>query len=520
MNKKNTNEATPIKNTRRLRFKAISTALTIAVIIGIILLNVIVGIVAERYPLSWDISSDKVFTLSAESKTVAQATEKEVEVVVFANVEDYFLSIANEIYTYYLYYSGVEVNMANQFERLGREVETALTQLQSASNGKITYTFINPDQEPERYAAYTKYNMGENNVLLISGERHRKTSLGNMFEITDTTSITSLVEKVLVSNIYALQGEEDRIVQVLVGHEEDSSTIAGLKILYELNGYTFEELTITGSAAFNEKTEILLIPAPAKDYSEEEIGRIRTWLTNDNKRNRHLIVYTNPTADCPNLYEMLKTDFSIEVTDQVIYESNADRFRGYDPNEIVADVPENKYTTNAKGTGTVLVPLARRLICDLPSSVENNAIAQLGIPLTTHPDTADVSVIGSKDSKITIEKDEYPLTSTVAYVYEAFDDNTQQEATTTVMVCGSAAMAYPACIQDGTLKNEEFLLDAINTITGYETTISISNKVIAKDVTQFTTGTQLIVGIGLFTVGLPLAVLIVCLVVFLRRRSL
>lgn len=520
MKNKNTAEATPIKNTRRLRFKAISTALTIAVIVGILLLNVIVGIVADRYPLSWDISSDKVFTLSTESKNVAQSAEKEVEVIIFADVEEYFLSVANEIYTYYLYYSGVEVNMANQFERLGREVETALTQLQTASNGKISYTIINPDQEPEKYAAYTKYNMGENNILLISGERHRKTSLGNMFEITDPTSITSLVEKVLVSNIYALQGEDDRIVQVLVGHEEDTNTIAGLKALYELNGYTFEELTITGSGKFNENTEILLIPAPAKDYSEEEIGRIRTWLINNNERNRHLIVYTNPTAQCTNLYEMLKTDFSIEVTDQVIYETDADRFRGYDPNEIVSDVADTKYTTNAKGTGTVLVPLARRLICDLPSSVDNNAIAQLGIPLTTHPDTANVSVIGSQDSKVTIAKDEYPLTSSIAYVYESFDDNTQQAATTTVMVCGSAAMAYPACVQDSTLKNEEFLLDAMNTITGYETSISISNKIIAKDVTQFTTGTQLFVGIGIFTVGLPLAVLIVCLVVFLRRRSL
>ena len=327
------------RDPRRRRFKTISTALTIAVIIGIILLNGIVSIIADRYPITFDMSSDKVFTLSEESKNVAKAVTNEVEVVIFADVEDYFIQMAQGLYEMSLTYYGVEINLSNQLERLSREIETALAQLKSSSNNKITYTFINPDQEPEKYAQYTKYNMGDNNVLFVSGERNRKTSLQNMCEITDANTVTSNVEKVLVSNIYALQGEDDRIIQVLTGHEENASTIASLKKLYELNGYIFEELLITGSAEFNEKAETLLIAAPAKDYSEAEIQRIRTWLKNDNKRNRHMMVYINPTADCPNLYEMLKTDYHIEVTNQLIYESDPNRYYDYDNRFVSADVP-------------------------------------------------------------------------------------------------------------------------------------------------------------------------------------
>ena len=57
------------RDPRRRRFKTISTALTIAVIIGIILLNGIVSIIADRYPITFDMSSDKVFTLSEESRS-------------------------------------------------------------------------------------------------------------------------------------------------------------------------------------------------------------------------------------------------------------------------------------------------------------------------------------------------------------------------------------------------------------------------------------------------------------------
>jgi hypothetical protein len=81
-------------------------------------------------------------------------------------------------------------------------------------------------------------------------------------------------------------------------------------------------------------------------------------------------------------------------------------------------------------------------------------------------------------------------------------------------------MAYSAYIQSSNTKNEEFLLDVIRSITGYETNISISNKVIVKDVTTFTAGTQMILGIWVFTIGLPVIVMAICLVVFLRRRSL
>lgn len=521
-NEKKSNKVNkPVRDPRHRKFRILSTSLTVIVIVGILLLNVIVGILADRFPITLDMSSDKVFTLSDESKEIASAMTEKVEVVVFADVESYFIALAEQVYSYYYSYYGQEVNLSNELERVSREVETSLAQLQTASDSKLTYSFIVPDQEPEKYAEYSKYNLGSNNVLFISGERYRKTELSTMCDyLSSTTSVTSNVEKVLVSNILALQGNNDRIVQVLIGHEEDAYTLGGLKKLYELNGYQMEELLITGSASFNDKAEILLIAAPSVDYTPEEVQRINTWLRNDNKRNRHLIVFIDPTANCPNLYELLKTEYSIEVTDQLIYETDPNRYHHdgekYNFGIVSADVPEGDYTKNSAGDLSVKMPIVRRLITTLPSSSQYNV--DLGIPLTTHPDTAWVS--DKTGEKVTLKAEDYPLSSSIVYVKEGWDSYTQQAATTTVAVFGSAEIAYEWNVANNNFNNEELLLDVINAISGYDLDLAVTTKVIDKGVTTFTTDTQMVLGIWVFTVGVPAVVLVVCLIVFLRRRSL
>lgn len=519
MNMKKNTSSKQNRDPRRMRIKAISTALTVVVIVGIILLNVIVSNVADRYPFTIDTSSDKMFTLSEDAKNFAKSVKNEVEVVVLAEPESYFLSVANQLYSYY------QVDFSRQLERVSRELSTALNQLNKYSDGKITYTFINPDQEPEKYAKYEKYNVdSEYNLLFISGERYQKDSLGNMAAPMDTYTVNSYVEKVLISKINALQGDNDRIIQVLTGHNENNNTISAVKRLYELNGYIFEDLDITGSAEISEQAEVLLIAAPQTDYTDAEVRRISTWLENDKKRNHHLMVFVDPdkpVSEFPNLYGMLKDEYKIEITDQRIYETDSDLYfsdgESYNPEYVWADIPSNQYTSNAYG-GAVKAPRSRRLLCSLPSSATSTGIEEWGLQLVAHSDTARVKTLGS-DAETEIKDDEYPLISAVSYVYETQDNNNMNEdATTTVTVFGSADMA--TYIADYSTNNEELLLDVIHSVTDYQTEITISDKAFASDVTQFTARAQMTWGIWVFTVGLPAVVLVICLVVFLRRRSL
>lgn len=509
------------RNWRRFRFGTASIVLTVVVIVAVLLLNVIVDIVADRYPLTLDMSADKVFTLSDESINIAKSVKDNIDVVVFA-AEDTFTNPG----------TGASIGIP-EFDTTMREFYTALRQYRSHSGDKITFQFIDPNQEPAKFAAYEKYGVVSGDILFLSGERYKSCSIADLYELDDTNYYTygvyefySKVEKVLAANINNLQSENERIVQVLVGHEEDAYTIDGLKTLYELNGYTFEEMNITGSAEFNKDAEVMLIAAPAKDYSDAEIKRIHEWMFNKGAYGRHLIVYVNAVASCPNLYELLDVEYGIQVTDELLLETDMNRMQNYTPNYTLCDVPSTKFTANSANTGKLATPIARRLTTTWDSEAsQENAIANLSTILTNYPESARLIKLQDFSTENTEgifqpAEDRYPLTSMIAATINSYDNNTQQAAYGTVVVSGCAAMAYADSVQNGSFYNEELLLDSINSVTGHENSVTISNKVLETETVTFEPGAQLLVGVGVFTIGIPVIVLVICLVVFLRRKNL
>lgn len=514
-------------NFRRLRYGTASTVITIAVIVVVLLLNILVSSLADRYPLTWDLSTNNVFTLSEESINIAENVKNDVEIIVFSDEEEFTNPTV-----------GASVGMP-EIDTTMREFHTVLQQYRSRTDNKVTFQFINPNQDPTAYSRYEKYEVSSGSILFLSGERYKLSTIDELYEyhVDEEAYYTtgqfsyvfdsSKVEKILGSNINALQSENNRIIQVLVGHEEDQDTIDGLKELYELNGYTFEEFNITGSAEFNEDAEVMLIPAPAKDYSDAEIKRIRQWITNNQKYGRHLLVFTDYAASCPNLYGMLDADYGIQVTDQLLYETDSNRKQQYNSFFPVCDIPSTNYTANSVGTGNVYTPLARRITTNLPSELsEDNALGDLGIPLTNYPESTHVVALKDFNSQDTanshqmLEETEYPLTSMVAAILNRYDNNTGTEAYGSVVVSGCQVMAYSDYIQNGTLQNEELLLDTISSVTGHENAVTVSNKQFSSELVIFEPNVQIGVGLGVFTIGLPVIILIICLIVFLRRKNL
>ncbi|MBQ9860464.1 MAG: GldG family protein [Clostridia bacterium] len=522
-------KAKRVRNVRRLRFGTAATVLTVVVIVGVLLLNVLVGIVADKFPINWDLSEDKVFTLSEESEEIAKNVKNEVEIVIFMNESDLSNPTMGSDY-------GVE-----ELNTAMKELYTALRQYESLSGGKVTCQFINPDQEPAKFAAYSKYEVSTGDILFLSGERYRTSNVYEtnnfateiyqelMYYGSYSTAFESKVEMVLAANVNALQSENDRIVQVLVGHDEDEMVIEGLKELYELNGYVFEELSITGSGKFNPDAQVALIAAPTTDYSADEIKKVQQWVYNSGDYGRHLLVYTDASAACPNLYELLDVEYGIQVTDELILETDADRMLYNSPYYVLCDVPTTDYTPNAASTGKLFTMNARRLTTRLKDTADKEAtISHLGVPLNAYPKSAQLikfeneEAIATGDTKgaYTPEESAYPLTSMIASVINAYNNNSYESTYGSVIVSGCPSAAYSTFVQYDSFVNEELLLDSVNSVTGHSDSITISSKVLSGDSVSFTGGMQMVVGLGIFTVGLPVALLIICLVVFLRRKNL
>ncbi len=510
-------------NLRRLRYGSTSTAITVIVIAVVVLLNMLVGILADRFPLSLDLSGDKIYTISDESIAVAKAIPDEMEIVVFLS-EDTFTN------------STVGANSGiPEFDTVLKEFYNLLKQYRSFSGNKVNYSFIDPDQEPTKYAAYSVYEVSAGDVLFLLNDMVRKFTIEELYDLdtsnyytTGSYTFESKVEKTMASTINTMVGGNERIVQVLVGHEEDSGVISGLKSLYELNGYTFEENTITASKDFNEKAEVMLIAAPAQDYTADEIKRVQQWVYNNGNYGHHLLVFANATAACPNLFDFLSIEYGLQVTDEIIIETDFARIQNYNQLYPMCDIPETDFTKNSAGTAKVFTPQARRITTTLEAKDAESNIGTFSTTITNYPDSAQLITLSdyNSDSQDKAEKvysaDEsaYPLSNMIACVIDSYNNDTGKEATGNVVVCGSPLMAYTNVITTSSYQNEELLLDTVNGMTGAEAALSISNKRLSEDTVTFNGNTQLVLGIGVFMVGLPVLLLILCLVVFMRRKNL
>lgn len=506
---------------RRLRIGATATVLTVVVAVGLVLFNVIAGVIAERFPLNIDLTDENLYTLTEDSVKIAKGIDKDVELVVFYD-EDLFVSPEN--------YIGSSENGGTELAVVFREFYKALEQYKSYSGGKLTYSFVDLQLNPT--SEYLEYGVTSMDILfLIRGEDDEKTNddvyrIANIEDLysyeqdlSGNYTYVSRVERILASKVNSVVRNEDPVIQVLTGHSENSNVIAGLRSLYELNGFVMEELDLRKvNLNFNERATIAVIAAPLLDYTEEELARITAWLNNDNKLERHLLVFTDTTADCPVLYEYLDVEWGIEVTDELIWETDNNRLAGYDGYYSFADGLENTLTEGAVGEANLLFMQTRRIKYKLPTDDNDGASNPYNLLMVSFPSSAEL--VNIEDTSKRYKADGYPVYGMVSSYKYSYSNELQSGIASTVTVCGSPTAANEYILSNPTVNNEELFLSYAQKAARVDAQLHISIKQLSSDTLSYTAGEAMTIGIWIFTVALPALTLIVCLVVFIRRRHL
>ncbi len=498
-------------DSRRFRYGSMATAITAVVAVLVVVLNVVVSLLADRFPINIDLTQNKLFSLSDNSVEIAKSINKDVQVIVFGS-EDLYKN-PNMGSDYY------------QVEALYKEIYKALQQYTSYSGGKVTVKYEDLNLNPQLATQYTKYEVTSGDILLLCGDRYQKASFNDMYEIsgdgyTQAQTVSSKVEVTLASRIKNVMRDTVQVVTAFVGHEEDEDTVSALKSIYEANGYEFKELNLASSEEIDANTVAGLIVGPTKDFTAEEIERLQKWLDNDGKLDRNLMVFADFQAECKNLYEFLNVEYGLEVTDNLVMETSLTRTYRYSGFYPYADTADTDFTKDLSGSANVLTPLTRQIVTHKENNSENSLY---NVPIITFPESAKLMKIkdatdenaSSEDDK-SFAADAYPINGMAAAVKWTYVDNEQVK--TNVILSGSTQMILAA--SQANVKNENVLMSALGAMTGVVDDINVSTKSLERDTITFSDSTTLIVGLGVFTVGIPVIILIICLVVFLKRRHL
>ncbi len=495
------------KNNRKLRLGTTATVFTVVVIAAVMVFNVIVGILYDRFPLSLDLTADGTFTMSEEGREVAKKVTEDLEILVFLN-ETVFSAPSTGNDT---------------LDTILRQFYIFTQEYHSLSNGHITTKYLDMDSDPTLSTKYKEYSVESGSILFRTAEHYRVISIDDLYLYEyDSYSYnyvySSVVEQKLASTVNTVCGGKTVTLTFLTGHGENESVITEMQNLYKLNGYLVNTLNLSTATEIDETTEAMIIVGPTSDYTIDEITRLRSWLNNDGKLNRDLFVMCNYLADCPNLYDFLESDYGITVTDNLIVETDTDNYlMVYADGELmpITTVLDTDMTAEI-AEDSVMMPYTLQLKTAFGSDTTEESVTNY--PIIQFPESIKLIPQASLTEDSTAEQvdaDEYPVIG-MAYAKE-LRDTSAHSGETNVIVSGS--FLYPALTDFYQYVNEALTLEPIRSICSLGDTVVISAMDLSTPTLSYSVAEAQAIEIVMVIV-IPLALVTVSLVVFLKRRHL
>ena len=487
----------------KFKHGSLAVVFTVVFIAVIIVINVLVSALTTRFPsMNFDLTKEGLNTLSDEATDVAKEIVNETTIYIIGS-EDAIRG--DEVYSNYsLKYSQV-ANLADRLHEL---------------NDKIKVEYIDPDMNPQFISQYAEDSLTTGKVMVKTDKRHKTLAVTDLFSIQQDSSTQqynyySKVDGALANALYLVNLDTVPVVAFATGHNEmltvsdNLSTFTGM-----LNDNNFEvkEFNML-TDEIPEDASIVVLGMPTTDYTSEELSKLEAYLGDEKMASsRTLYVMTAPNAgwsSMPNLSSFL-AEWGMEPQSQEVLESNTNNTLYNRPYAIFANVTDSVLSKTYDNVVKVQAAPVKRLF------TANNDISTYSVIETS--DTAYLS----NDEKVleTPETDTY----TILAFAQRYMDN-QGKICANVVVDGCAADFYDgsSLLGNSTFGNKDVTLDLIKNLTG------TTDTRVGLTVNQTQTNTMDInassavtwsIGMMLFTIVVPVAVLVIGLVIFLRRRHL
>lgn len=487
----------------KFKHGSLAVVFTVVFIAVIIVINVLVSALTTRFPsMNFDLTKEGLNTLSDEATDVAKEIVNETTIYIIGS-EDAIRG--DEVYSNYsLKYSQV-ANLADRLHEL---------------NDKIKVEYIDPDMNPQFISDYADDSLTTGKVMVKTDKRHKTLAVTDLFSIQQDSSTGqynyySKVDGALANALYLVNLDTVPVVAFATGHNEmltvsdNLSTFTGM-----LNDNNFEvkEFNML-TDEIPEDASIVVLGMPTTDYTSEELSKLEAYLGDEKiASSRTLYVMTAPNAgwsSMPNLSSFL-AEWGMEPQSQEVLESNTNNTLYNMPYAIFANVTDSVLSKTYDNVVKVQAAPVKRLF------TANNDISTYSVIETS--DTAYLS----NDEKVleTPETDTY----TILAFAQRYMDN-QGKICANVVVDGCAADFYDgsSLLGNSTFGNKDVTLDLIKNLTGTtDTRVGLTVNQTQTNTMDISASSAVTWSIGmmLFTIVVPVAVLVIGLVIFLRRRHL
>lgn len=488
----------------RIKWKrgGMATLLSVVFIAVVVVLNIIVSALTERFPsMDIDLTAQKLNSLSDQALSIAKGIETDTEIFLIGKEEAYR---RNLLYSNYgIKYSQV----ANLAERLAE------------ANPHVTMAFVDPDTNPALMSEYAAESLANGMVLVRTEKRYKVLSASDLFDLqqsqmTGATETYTKADSALAGALEAVNLDKVPVLTIATGHSELLSTenMGQFVSMMESQNFSVQEVDML-TQEIPPETQVLMIPTPSTDYTQEEIQKIQDFLDDPERQDPVAVLATcHPTqAELPRLTGFLE-EWGVQVHHGVVAESDASRMAAANAGYILVDPAGSTLSDNSYNR--LLAPSSAPLSLAFESNgdISTEALWQTAASAYVITETT------------TQEEAENPETAQWA-VAAMSTKNVQvggQESPRRVIVFGSSYVFTDSFLVN-TFGNGDYVRDLLQLAAGSETSaVTVESQPIQTNVLDISISrsTAVVLGLGVFTVGLPLAILAAGLVIFLKRRHL
>ncbi len=468
-----------MKNTK---YKVNSWVITAVVVIAVILVNLIASAVDTKFPLKIDMTKDKIYEMTDETKTAM----KELNTPVNA----YVLCTESEAPTLIKEY-------INRYKSLTDKV-------------KFEYIDIYKNQTMLMKYQQSGESVTAGDIILECGERHKIISVSGVKNEVTTMGSEKLysfdLESKLTNGITYVAGlvSEDKIY-FLKGHGETQSK--GFESAISDLNHVSETISIASAdSQIPDDASMVVAFMPNADFSEEECQKIDSYL---DKGGKFVAVYNPGLVSCPR-FEAYLTEWGITPVHNLVCENDTTKMVK-SPVIFRPELKDHDITKN-------LINMDLQVLYYGSISFDTNSDNQQKATVTSLAQTSDKAVGKANINATSAEYEEGDTRGSFDVCVLSEKDVTVNGETKKASVMAIGSMAVTDYTDERA--NVEFVKNTINYMTENTSNVSITSKIITEGL--FTQPSVLVQDILYYLLVwiIPIGLLIAGIVIWLRRRYL
>ena len=304
-------------------FSVAGVAIAIALCIGV---NILSDYIPKKYA-SFDITSQKLYTLTKESKEYLGSVEDDITI----------------------YVAGKEANLD--------EIEARTLSNFENANSHIKVEYIDVDKDMTFFQKYTDSDVAFGSLCVVNGDISRVVAYSDLFissfdYATYSQNVTGYDgEGQLISAIQYVTQDEFTTIYMLEGHDEVAFGSSFTDMLKKAN-WKIESLNLLSAKSIPADCATLIVNAPQSDLSEDDCAKILEYIHNGGNV---ILTYDCLCANELKNYKNLLSDYEVVVKDGMVFDNDPDYYYQY-PNVILPNVEYSEAAESLYGNLMVIVP--------------------------------------------------------------------------------------------------------------------------------------------------------------------